>query len=282
MLKGRLEKIITKLFLVCLLFISNVTFSQTDYTVTLENVTKVNSYTFEFDVYISGNHEIFNLTSYQCSFLFNTKLIEGGRASFSYVKGTSQLNNLPVYGVAINEIDNQLKLTFASLVGSDVIANQKLRIGKFRLRNTLQFQGIALELSWCFDGNISTILTDDSFQNITIPTNFQYENKTGGNSGFAKSVNNHFKPEVTALLQNYPNPFNPITKVTFQLEDQANTKLEIYNSIGQLVSVLLDEFYPPGIHTVEFNGNELPSGVYFCKLVINNKPLEIKKMILMR
>lgn len=282
MLRNRFINITPILLLICIFLFADFNFPQTDYIVTLEKVTKVNEFSLEFEVTISSGHEVFILTSYQCTFLFNSKIVDGERLSFGYIKGTSQLTNSPIYGVGINDIDKHQKLTFASWAGSDVIANQKLRIGRFRLQTTNQFQGTVSDITWCFDGNASTILTGDSFQNITIPANFQYDSKKDNNPGFAKSSSNNSIPDVTKLLQNYPNPFNPSTKISFQLIEEANVKLEVYNSLGQQVSILLDEQRSPGIHTVDFNGESLPSGIYFYKLKANGKLVNSMKMILLR
>ena len=282
MLRNRFINIIPILLLIFTFLFADFNFSQTDYVVTLENVTKVSEFTLEFEVTISSSHEVFILTSYQCTFLFNSKIIDGDRISFSYIKGTSQLTNCPIYGLGINDIDKRQKLTFASWAGSDVIANQKLRIGKFRLQTTTQFQGTMADITWCFDGNVSTIFTGESFQNITIPANFKNNSVKDENSGFAKSSINNFIPDATKLLQNYPNPFNPSTKISFQLTGKANVKLEVYNSLGQQVSILLDEYRGPGNHMVDFNGEGLPSGIYFCKFIVNNKLISSTKMLLVR
>ena len=262
--------------------LTDFSFPQTDYVVTLESVTKVDESIIEFEVYITSSHEVFILTSYQCTFLFDSKIIDGDRLSFSYIKGSSQLTNLPIYGVGVNEIDKRQKLTFASWAGSDIIANQKLRIGKFKLQTTTQFQGTVYDITWSFEGDVTTILIGDSFQNITIPANFQYDTGNDDNSRFAKSSNNNFIPDIAKLLQNYPNPFNPTTKISFQLVDEAYVKLEVYNSLGQQVSILLDEHRSPGIHTVDFNGESLPSGIYFYKLKANGRLVNSMKMILLR
>jgi hypothetical protein len=250
--------------------------------VTLENVTKVNESIIEFEVNISSSHEVFTLTSYQCTFLFNSEIIDGDRMSFTYIKGSSQLTNLPIYGVGVNDIDKRQKLTFASWAGSDVIANQKLRIGRFRLQHTTQFQGTVSDITWCFDGNASTILIGDSFQNITIPANFQYDSGNDDNSRFAKSSKNHIAPDVTTLLQNYPNPFNPSTKISFNLISGADVKLEIYNSLGQHVATLIDQYLDEGLHSADFSGESLTSGIYFYKLKVNEKHVNTMKMILLR
>ncbi len=64
------------------------------------------------------------------------------------------------------------------------------------------------------------------------------------------------------LNQNYPNPFNPSTKISFSLAQTSNVKLSVFNILGQEVAVLLSEVKNSGGYNLEFNGSDLPSGVY--------------------
>ncbi|MBK9282696.1 MAG: hypothetical protein IPM51_00020 [Sphingobacteriaceae bacterium] len=124
----------------------------------------------EFDVTIKGSNSSFNLTSYQCTFLFNYNIANGGELSFTYIDGTSQLNNLPTFGIGVNTGDGDPKLTFASMAGSDQITESNLLVGRFRLTNTNAFANIDPNITWNFEGFVSTILTGDNFQNITAPS----------------------------------------------------------------------------------------------------------------
>lgn len=68
------------------------------------------------------------------------------------------------------------------------------------------------------------------------------------------------------LYQNYPNPFNPTTNIKFNLPKPEKVMIEIFNEIGQKVSVLVDETMPCGSHELKFSATNLPSGIYFYKL----------------
>jgi len=81
------------------------------------------------------------------------------------------------------------------------------------------------------------------------------------------------------LYQNYPNPFNPATEIRFSLQNDANVKLAVYNSKGELVSNLKNEKMAKGVHAVNFDASKLNSGVYFYKLNVNDRT-ETKKMVL--
>ena len=82
---------------------------------TLADVTMVAEDIIEFEVNVTSANEIFDLTSYQCSFLFDEAIANGGQLTFSYIDGSSQLTNPPSLAVGINNIDGETKLTFASM-----------------------------------------------------------------------------------------------------------------------------------------------------------------------
>jgi len=83
------------------------------------------------------------------------------------------------------------------------------------------------------------------------------------------------------LHQNYPNPFNPTTKIEYSLPEASMVKLTVYNSLGQEVASLVNEYKAAGKHIVDFNANNLPSGMYFYKLQSGNFN-SVKKMMLIK
>ncbi len=83
------------------------------------------------------------------------------------------------------------------------------------------------------------------------------------------------------LYQNYPNPFNPSTKIAFALPKDAKVKLEVFNALGERVSVLVDGYMRAGVHTVDFNASGLASGVYFYRLTADEF-VATKKMVLLK
>ena len=90
------------------------------------------------------------------------------------------------------------------------------------------------------------------------------------------------QPDNFQLLQNYPNPFNPSTKIAFNLQQDAKTRLTVYNVIGEKVADLVDDFLSAGRHEIAFNGDKLASGIYLYKIEVDNQFTDIKKMILMK
>ena len=83
------------------------------------------------------------------------------------------------------------------------------------------------------------------------------------------------------LNQNYPNPFNPTTVISYSLPSASNIKLIVYNTLGQTVKIIENEYKNAGNYTVNFNASNLPSGIYFYKLEAGQYS-QIKKMILLK
>jgi hypothetical protein len=69
-----------------------------------------------------------------------------------------------------------------------------------------------------------------------------------------------------ALCQNYPNPCNPGTIITYVLPQRSHVVLSVYNTLGQLVTTLINAEEETGNHVVRFDGSNLSSGVYFYRL----------------
>ncbi|MCH8034827.1 MAG: hypothetical protein IH950_13855 [Bacteroidetes bacterium] len=57
-------------------------------------------------------------------------------------------------------------------------------------------------------------------------------------------------PNMFYLGQNYPNPFNPTTRIVFSLPERQMVSLRVYNTLGKLVSELVDEIREPGSYSV--------------------------------
>lgn len=85
--------------------------------------------------------------------------------------------------------------------------------------------------------------------------------------------------EQFKLSQNYPNPFNPITSIEFDLFEDAEIEVIIYNLEGQELAVLQKGLLNKGIHKFQFDASTLPSGVYLYKV---SSPVfsQTKKMLL--
>ncbi len=96
-------------------------------------------------------------------------------------------------------------------------------------------------------------------------------------------------PDKFNLAQNYPNPFNPVTFIRYTLPDnKANYQviIKVYNSLGQLITTLVNEEKSPGTYQVLWNGKDsngkvVTSGVYFYTIRAGDY-YQIKKMLLLK
>lgn len=88
-------------------------------------------------------------------------------------------------------------------------------------------------------------------------------------------------PTAFSLEQNYPNPFNSITNIKWQIANAGIAKITVYDLLGKEVAVPLNEFLQPGTYQVNFNAQNLSSGVYFYQLKTDNF-IETKKLILLK
>ncbi len=94
---------------------------------------------------------------------------------------------------------------------------------------------------------------------------------------------------VTKLISNYPNPFNPTTTILFELNNENSEIIEllIYNIRGQKVKQLVGAQLASGKHSITWNGTDqnnkpISSGVYFYRLITDNKIIGTKRMLLLK
>jgi hypothetical protein len=86
-------------------------------------------------------------------------------------------------------------------------------------------------------------------------------------------------PNMYNLHQNYPNPFNPVTKIKFDLPKSGIVLIKIYNAAGKEIATLVNGRLSAGEFSVDWDGFNHPSGVYFCKLESENLAKTIKMLL---
>ncbi len=156
-------------------------------------------------------------------------------------------------------------------------------------------------LSWVsVDKNFGILLPLDStivdvriHPNGILPGNYFAKYKIYGNSPdtiFANinlsvlvGVNDEisFIPTKFSLKQNYPNPFNPKTKIKYEIAKSGFVNLKVFDVLGREIKTLVNENKNAGYYEIDFDANNLNSGIYFYKLTTNNFS-EMKKMILVK
>lgn len=99
--------------------------------------------------------------------------------------------------------------------------------------------------------------------------------------GFVTSVHENSTVESYTLNQNYPNPFNPATTISYSLKSAGKVRIDIYNTLGQLVKTLVNVEQNPGEYKVIFDASHLASGLYFYHMSVDNF-VSTKKMVLIK
>ena len=94
-------------------------------------------------------------------------------------------------------------------------------------------------------------------------------------------------PKFSANITNNPNPFNPSTNISFNIKEDTNVEITIYNLKGQKVKTLVDKKFEQGQHKIEWNGTDsasksVGSGVYFYKVDYNGKTQAVKKCVMLK
>ena len=89
-----------------------------------------------------------------------------------------------------------------------------------------------------------------------------------------------------SLEQNYPNPFNPTTRIQYSLSNPGHVKLKIFNSIGQAIKILVDQYQYIGDYSIEWDAKDersmsAPSGIYFYQIQ-TDAFTSVRKMVLIR
>jgi hypothetical protein len=88
-------------------------------------------------------------------------------------------------------------------------------------------------------------------------------------------------PTTYLLSQNYPNPFNPVSKIRYDLPQESNVSLKIYDILGREVKVLVDAKQTAGSYEVEFNAAKYSTGLYFYRITAGYF-VQTKKMIFLK
>ncbi len=123
------------------------------------------------------------------------------------------------------------------------------------------------------------------FGGITRDSNYHFINKSErfatlnpliGISGISSPV-----PDKFILGQNYPNPFNPGTAIKYSLPKSEFVTLIVYDILGRVAAVLVNEYKKAGTYSVNFNAQNLSSGVYFYVLSSESFK-DAKKMVLLK
>jgi hypothetical protein len=102
----------------------------------------------------------------------------------------------------------------------------------------------------------------------------------GDNRGMVSNTNGDLTP-VEFAISNFPNPFNPVTKIEYSIPVSGDVRISIYNSLGQMIKQIVNEFKEIGNYSVQFDGSSFASGIYYYRMETGSYS-QVKKMILLK
>ncbi len=192
--------------------------------------------------------------------------------------------------------------TFSAEVFSDSI------IVKWRTETEIENYGFDLERSkygkWekigfieghgnCNTPNNYNFLDNEIFNSSEISYRLK-QIDTDGSFEYSNEINVKLIPSDFCLFQNFPNPFNPITLIRYNFpaaagSNEANVKMILYDVLGNVTSVLLNEVESAGRYEylLDTKNLHLSSGIYFYSLLVSYTGTaaiysDVKKMILLK
>ena len=190
-------------------------------------------------------------------------------------------NNMPLQGILVRAIsgDGDVEVNAVTDANGDYSLIE-LPAGDYRI----DASGVGFEDGY-FGGtneqNASSITVGNGQDFEGANMNLGEDNITSVSDGDATV------PEAFDLSQNYPNPFNPETQIKYQLSENSQVTLKIFNLLGQEVITLVNQEQPIGVYTVQWNGKDsfgrqAATGVYIYQMKAGDKFVMSKPMLLLK
>ncbi len=126
----------------------------------------------------------------------------------------------------------------------------------------IDYAGKSVMLGWQYVGNDGDLMAID---------NVEVKQGTTG-------ITDYYPDQDKLMLKNYPNPFSQQTTISFTLPERKHVKLEIINSLGQVIETPVDAVMNSGSHKIIYKPKLKTTGILFYRLMLNNKYV-VKRMI---
>ncbi|MBK8550692.1 MAG: T9SS type A sorting domain-containing protein [Ignavibacteria bacterium] len=195
-----------------------------------------------------------------------------------YVSGTSQNAPNGIYTMIYEQnngvITNTLERVFYPSFNKSDAYSTMSKASKIEIDSAGNL--IVIAFAWNTTVSKFAVIKYDSLGNVIYILD---EDEIESDNLSDTRISNQVKPVKYNLKQNFPNPFNPITKISYSLSKEGNVRISVYNTTGQLLKEVVNEYLISGEHSVEFDGSEFSSGVYFYRIESNDYT-ETKRMIL--
>ena len=194
-------------------------------------------------------------------------VIPSGFGELVYNDSTSN----PLNGLMVRQIDSLADTMMSARSYTAMFPSKTFFENTYGYRNV---DSTIARINAAFEGKLDTVsfTTNVQFKGMRPLSSVPFLRKKPANVIPATIVASPYViPQVPmgyALYQNYPNPFNPTTRIQFDLPEDAIVTLKIYNVLGQEVKSLFENNpMSQGIQTVQFNAQNLATGVYFYRII---------------
>jgi WD40 repeat protein len=132
-----------------------------------------------------------------------------------------------------------------------------------------------------FDHNFTSTIDFSPDGNSIASGGWGYKNIRIYNISDLNKISNGKDNRAFFLNQNYPNPFNSSTFISYTLPKNSHVRIKLFNTLGELVKIILDEYQTPGNYSVCFSPKDFSSGIYLYSLQTDNY-FQVKKMIYLK
>lgn len=278
---------------------ADTTYAVPTYTLKVSNVTKsTDGTTLEWDVYLLHTNPTVTPYFYaaaQYFFNFNTNIaLPGDSLRYNIVSSDLPIPYRPVNasisGNILRLASNNPSSSLDSVLISSVAPGTKVL--RMRLKNwTRPFQPDSFGLQWrsvlpnpFTKISAFTELNNSVIVDISTPATHTIDPYTGIQEGGQPVAS--LMPTEFALAQNYPNPFNPTTKIDYSIPVEGKVSILIYDIAGREVMKLVNTVQTAGFYSVNFNGANLASGMYFYRINVDGESAKnfkaTKRMVLIK
>ncbi|MEX0846013.1 MAG: T9SS type A sorting domain-containing protein, partial [Balneolaceae bacterium] len=216
----------------------------------------------------------FNATGEEINYYFNGLRIYTSVFLHGITPGQLQVlhrNSISNTYINVDDIEiKQLQTPYTWLSATDV-SGVTLEGESSQVNLTFKTQGIG---AGTYETLMKVRANDPANSLIEIPVTLEV------NDAVSNEITN--QPKEISLEQNYPNPFNPSTVISYQLEENSEISLQVFDMLGREVATLVNgERRAAGEHKVTFEAGNLSSGIYIYRLKTASQTLT-RQMVLIK
>ena len=186
----------------------------------------------------------------------------------------------PVHPERIGQIDRSLRepLFLVTSIQHGLVAVSDYGETNFHLYNVRNPEEPFLIDAITLPDNPTAILMEDGLIYVVENSGIEILQYTGGDAVQESKVN---VPNTLTLRSIYPNPFNAQVNITFEVPNETEVSLELFDLNGRLVTTLVEDRLNAGSYTTHWDGAEMTSGIYLVRLKSDVQTIT-RKIVLVR